>query len=266
MVIAFDTLVIFLLLGAAAGLVAGLLGVGGGLVIVPVLVSVFNGGMIHPDLVMHVAIGTSLASIVLTSMSSVYTHHRHAAVLWPVMVWLAPGIVLGALLGSYIADSTSSHLLTIIFGCFELLVAWQLLSGFKPTPGRIVPAPTILMMVGSVIGVLSAMLGIGGGTMTVPFLVWCNTSMQKAVATSAAAGMPIAIAGSAGYIVMGYGDARLPEWSSGYVYWPALLGIAVASLLFAPLGAQLAHRLPTQRLRAIFAFILAVLGVWMLIR
>ena len=261
-----NVVLIYLLLGAGAGLVAGLLGVGGGLVIVPVLVSVFSRGIVHPDLVMHVAIGTSLATIVLTSLSSVYTHHRHGAVLWPVMGWLAPGIVLGALLGAYIADLTSSQSLKIIFGCFELIIALQLLSGYKPSPSRVIPTRPILAGVGVIIGAISALLGIGGGTMTVPFLVWCNTSMQKAVATSAAAGMPIAIAGSVGYIIMGYGDAGLPDWSSGYIYWPALICIAVASLLFAPLGAILAHRLPTRGLKTLFAFILIALAVWMFMR
>lgn len=266
MIISLHNLVIFLLLGAGAGLVAGLLGVGGGLVIVPVLVSVFSGGIVHPELVMHVAIGTSLATIVLTSLSSVYAHHRHGAVIWPIMGWLAPGIVFGALLGSYIADITSSKALMIVFGCFELLIALQMISGFKPEPSRMVPVRAALMPVGVGIGVISAILGIGGGTMTVPFLVWCNTPMQKAVATSAAAGVPIAIAGTIGYVLMGYGDVRLPQWSSGYIYWPALISIAAASLLFAPLGAILTHRLPTQRLKILFALILVALGIWMLIR
>jgi uncharacterized membrane protein YfcA len=234
--------VAYLALGAFAGTVAGLLGVGGGLIIVPALVFLLGQQGIN------IAIGTSLATIVITSVSSTWAHHRHGAVQWPVFARLSPGIVIGALLGAVIADYMSAILLRQVFGVFELLVAVQMAMGARPDAHRAVPAKAEMFGAGSVIGGISSVVGIGGGTMTVPFLVWCNVSMRKAVATSAACGLPIAIAGASGYILTGWNESTLPEWSSGYVYWPAFAGIVIMSVIFAPLGAYLAHRLPVASL------------------
>lgn len=258
------TLAIYLSLGAVAGVLAGLLGVGGGLIIVPVLALVFRAAHMAPDVIMHLAIGTSLATIVLTASASVYAHQRHGAVLWPVVRWITPGIIAGAFFGAWIAAQLHSSGLKLIFGVFEILIALQIAIGKRPPPNHHLPAAAGLTGVGSVIGVISALLGIGGGSMTVPFLVWCNVSIQQAVATSAAVGMPIALTGSIGYLMMGLSDSHLPHNSLGYIYWPALLCIAIASLLAAPLGASLAHRLPTVGLKRLFALLLVCLGVWML--
>lgn len=260
-----EVVIIYLLLGAFAGLVAGLLGVGGGLIIVPVLVFIFTGQGVAEHLIVHLAVGTSLATIVFTSISSVRAHHQHGAVLWPVFWQLTPGIVIGAWLGALFADVLASDQLRRFFGVFELLVAIQMTFNVKPRPHRQLPGRAGMVGAGSVIGAISAIVGIGGGTMTVPFLVWCNVAMRKAVATSSACGLPIAVAGATGFIVTGWNAVELPAYSSGYVYWPAFAGIVIASILSAPLGARLAHRLPAAQLKRIFAVLLYILGLRMLL-
>ena len=260
-----DAVIIYLLLGAFAGLVAGLLGVGGGLIIVPVLVFIFTDQGLAEHLIVHLAVGTSLATIVFTSISSVRAHHQHGAVLWPVFWQLTPGIVVGAWLGAAFADVLASDQLRRFFGVFELLVAIQMTFNVKPRPHRQLPGRPGMLGAGGVIGAISAIVGIGGGTMTVPFLVWCNVVMRKAVATSSACGLPIAIAGATGFIVTGWNAIDLPAYSSGYVYWPAFLGIVIASILTAPIGARLAHRLPAAQLKRIFAILLYILGLRMLL-
>lgn len=260
-----ETLLLYLLLGAFAGTLAGLLGVGGGLVIVPALMFVFRGQGFVEAFVVHLAVGTSLATIVFTSISSIRAHHRRGAVLWPVVRQLTPGIVVGSLIGAAIADAMPAAVLRTVFGVFELAVAAEMAFGRKPSPHRRLPALPGMFAVGSVFGGLSAIIGIGGGTLTVPFLIWCNVAMRNAVATSAACGLPIAVAGTAGFVLTGWGEPGLPEWSTGYVYWPALLVIALATVVFAPLGARLAHTLPAATLKRFFAVFLAFLGVRMLI-
>ena len=260
-----EAVIIYLLLGAFAGLVAGLLGVGGGLIIVPVLVFIFTGQGVAEHLIVHLAVGTSLATIVFTSISSVRAHHQHGAVLWPAFWQLTPGIVIGAWLGALFADVLASDQLRRFFGVFELLVAIQMTFNVKPRPHRQLPGRAGMVGAGSVIGAISAIVGIGGGTITVPFLGWCNVAMRKAVATSSACGLPIAIAGATGFIVTGWNAVDLPVYSSGYVYWPAFIGIVIASVLSAPLGARLAHRLPAAQLKRIFAVLLYILGLRMLL-
>ncbi|CAK0774472.1 putative membrane transporter protein [Gammaproteobacteria bacterium] len=252
-------------LGAFAGVLAGLLGVGGGLVIVPVLVFLFQGQGIDPTVVVHLAIGTSLATIVVTSLSSIRAHHRRGAVLWPVVYELTPGIVVGTWLGAEVVHLLPTVALKIIFGLFELAVAAKIGFGLRPSPHRRLPGRVGMSGTGSLIGFISGIIGIGGGTLTVPFLVWCNTPIRNAVATSAACGMPIAVAGSLGFVATGWSVAVLPLYSTGYVYWPALVGVTATSMLTAPLGAWLAHTLPTTLLNRFFALFLFVLGVRMLL-
>ena len=259
------TLLLYLALGAFAGVMAGLLGVGGGLIIVPVLAWIFHGQQINDAIVMHLALGTSLATIVVTSISSVRAHHQRGAVLWPVVWRLTPGIVIGAWLGAAVADALPSAVLSKIFALFVLAVAAQMAFGAKPAPHRGLPGAGGMAATGGVIGVVSAIVGIGGGSLTVPFLTWCNTAMRPAVATSAACGLPIALAGTLGFIITGLNAADRPAWSLGYVYGPALAGVAFASMLLAPLGAKLAHTLPTETLKKIFAVFLTLVGTKMLL-
>lgn len=255
----------YLLLGLAAGLFAGLLGIGGGIVIVPALWYLFARQEFASQAVMQLAVATSLASIVFTAMASTHAHHRRGAVLWPAAATLAPGIILGALLGALAVGKLTSDMLRVAFGIFEILVALQIGLGINPAPHRELPGAAGMFAVGAVIGVLSALLGIGGGTMTVPFLLWCNIGMRQAVATSAACGLPIAVAGTAGMMVAGWGEPGLPAGSLGYVYWPAALAIVAASMVSAPWGARLAHALPVITLRRIFAVLLALIGLRMIV-
>jgi uncharacterized membrane protein YfcA len=231
---------------------------------VPVLAMLFAAGELPAELIMHVAIGTSLATIVITSISSTYAHHRHGAVQWRIFWRLSPGIVLGAWFGAAIADVLPTRTLQIVFGVFELAVAAQMAFSILPGARRDLPAATGLGLAGGVIGAVSAVVGIGGGTLTVPFLLWSSVGMRQAVATSAACGLPIALAGATGFMLAGWRHPGLPQWSTGYVYWPAFAGIVTASMLFAPLGARLAHRLPTSVLKKVFAVFLLLLGVRML--
>ncbi len=259
------TLSFYLVLGAFAGIMAGLLGVGGGLIIVPALAWIFHQQSISDAVIMHLAIGTSLATIVVTSISSVRAHHRRGAVLWPTFWQLTPGIVVGAWLGAAVADVLSSHALQKVFAIFVLGMSAQMGFGAKPAPHRDPPGTAGMLAVGGVIGAVSAIVGIGGGSLTVPFLTWCNVSIRQAVATSAACGLPIALAGSVGFVATGLNASGLPNWSLGYIYGPALVGIAFVSMLFAPLGAKFAHTLPTEILKKVFAIFLVLVGFKMLL-
>jgi len=260
-----DNLLIYLMVGAFVGIIAGLFGVGGGLIIVPVLAIIFKYQGVVNDIIMHLAIGTSLATIIPTSISSVIAHHRHGAVLWPAFMRLSPGILIGAFVAAYIADQISSDTLKIGVGVFVAVVAIKMFFDIKPKPRRELPGKTGMTLAGSVIGVVSALIGIGGGILTTPFLLWCNKTIRNAIATSAACGLPIAIAGAAGYIKTGLNSPMLPELSSGYVYWPAFIGICLASVVFAPVGARLTHKLPVDLLRKCFALLLAVIGIRLLL-
>ena len=237
-----------------------MLGVGGGLVIVPVLASLFAWQGLHSSIIMHLALGTSLASIIFTSLSSVRAHQKHQAILWPMFKKLAPGILIGATLGGLIAGYLNTQILKPVFAMFELLVAMHMLSTTQVQAHRGLPETAGMITAGSIIGGLSALVGIGGGTMTVPFLVWCKVNMRHAIATSAAAGLPIAIAGSLSYMVSGWKNPDLPELSLGYVHLPSLAGIALCSVLFAPIGARLAHSLPIHILKKIFALFLILMA------
>lgn len=260
-----QTIVIYLGVGALAGVLAGLLGVGGGIVIVPALAWTFQLQGVDEGIIMHLAIGTSHATIIVTSLSSIRAHHRRQAVLWPIFRRLTPGVVVGAFLGVAIADALPSETLRLVFGVFLMIVALQMAFGAKPPPQRELPKSAGMLATGGIIGTVSAIVGIGGGSLTVPFLTWCNTSIRYAVATSSACGLPIAVSSATGFIVAGFHNPELPAWSAGYVYGPALLGIAIASMSLAPLGARLAHTLPTLTVKRVFAGFLALVSLNMLI-
>jgi uncharacterized protein len=251
----------YLALGALAGTLSGLFGIGGGLVIVPALIFGFGLQGVSPDIAVHLAVGTSLATIIFTSISSVRAHHARGAVRVEVLKPMAIGIVIGTAIGVNVAVALSGQTLQTIIGLFALAVAVQLGFGLKPKAARAVPGPASLTLVGGGIGWASALFGIGGGTLTVPFLTWCNVRMQQAVGTSAACGLPIAVAGAATNVWAGWGHSDLPAWSAGFVYGPALLGIALTSIFFAKLGVRLAHYLQPDVLRRTFALMLVAVGV-----
>lgn len=252
---------LYLLLGGFAGVLAGLFGVGGGLIIVPVLVYSFTAQGFAPEVLTHLAVGTSLATIVFTSINSVLAHHRKGAVLWHIFIWMTVGILVGAVLGSLTAAAIQGPMLQKIIGTFAIVMAIQMALDFKPKASRDVPGKPGLGIAGVVIGWASAIFGIGGGSLTVPFLAWRSVPMPQAVATSAACGLPIAISGALSFMFVGWQAPALPEWSLGYVYLPALVGIAATSMFFARVGANLAHRLPPRVLKRLFALQLFGVGL-----
>ena len=255
----------YLALGAFTGFFAGMLGIGGGLVMVPVLTLMFAAQGFVPAEVLHLALGTSMAAILFTSISSLRAHHAHGAVLWPVVGRITPGILGGTLLGTLLASQVPSRPLALFFAVFVIFVAIQMFINLKPKPARELPGFTGMTTVGGGIGVVSSLVAIGGGALTVPFLSWCNVRVQHAIGTSAAVGFPIALGGALGYIFNGWGHLELPTGSLGYVSLPALVWLVVASMLTAPIGARLAHRLPVATLKRIFAGLLILLAGKMLI-
>lgn len=256
-------LLVYLALGLAAGFVAGLLGVGGGLVMVPVLAWAFAAQGFATDYNIHMALATSLAVIVPTSISSLRAHHAHGAVDWLAVRRIVPGILAGTLLGSLAAAWLSGTWLKAFFTVFLFYAATQMLLGFKPKPTREMPGWPGMTLAGSIIGLVSSWVGIGGGTLSVPFLSWCNAGLRRAIGTSSAIGFPIAVAGTLGYVISGQAAVGLPPASLGFVYLPALVAIAAGSWLTAPLGARATHRWPVVAIKKIFAGLLYLIGVRM---
>lgn len=249
--------------GACAGLMAGLLGVGGGLIIVPLLAYIFTKQNIPSEVVQHLALGTSLAAIMFTSVSSMRVHHGRNAVDWPIVWRITPGILVGGFIGSWLAAQLSTRMLKEFFVVFLFTVAVQMLLKVKPK-ARKCPGTLRFLSAGTIIGGVSSFVGIGGGTMSVPFMLRCNLTMHNAIGTSAAIGFPIALARAAGYAVNGLSAASLPANCLGYINIQALLAVALASIFTAPFGAQIAHRLPVQKLKNIFAGLLVIIGGKML--
>lgn len=248
------------LLGVFAGFVAGLFGIGGGLMLVPLLYMLFVAQDFPPQHVMHLALGTSMATIVVTSIASMRTHHRHGAVRWYIVKSMAPGLVLGTLAGSFIASSIPTRPLAMMFTVVVYYASLQMILDFKPKPTRNLPGRVGLLLVGVVIGGVSSLVSAGGGFMSIPFMVWSNVAIHQAVGTSSALGFPIAIAGVVGYALSGWYATALPEFSIGYIYLPAFVGVVLMSFLMAPYGAKLAHKLPVKLLKRAFGGFLALLA------
>lgn len=254
----------FVLIGLLAGYLAGFLGIGGGFIVVPALAFLFLKDPVTAPWAIHLAVATSLSTMLVTSLSSLLAHHRKGAVRWPLVRSMAAGLMGGAILGAVIAGLLQGEALVRIFGLFAILAGFQLILGRQannevPLPGRAAVSATA----GS-IGFISALIGIGGGAMTVPWLLWHGVPPRNAVATSAACGYPIAIAGSLSFVVLGLGS-NLPDGALGYVHLPAFVGIALAGALAAPLGVATVHRLPPRAVRRIFGVFLTIVGTRMLI-
>jgi uncharacterized membrane protein YfcA len=254
----------YLAIGLVVGFLAGLLGIGGGMVMVPMLVFVFTAKGFAGGHLMHLAIATSLATIVFTSLSSVRAHHRFGAVEWPVALAMAPGIVSGAFGAALAAGLLPTRLLVICFSVVLFYTGTQMLFEFKPRPGRKLPGALGLFGAGAFIGALSSLAAVGGAFLTIPFLSWCNVPLKRAIGTAAANGFPIAVAGSVGYVMQGLRTEDLPPGSFGYIYLPAFGFIVVTSMLAAPFGARLMHRAPLRPIRIVFALLLYAMGGRML--
>ncbi len=253
------------LLGLGTGFLAGLLGIGGGMLMVPFITIIMSARGVPPDLAVKMAIATSMATIIFTSISSVRAHQKRGAVRWDIVKRLAPGIVIGSLVGSMgIFSLLKGTYLAIFFALFVSFSATQMFLDRKPKPTRQMPGTTGQFAAGGFIGVLSGLVGAGGGFISVPFMTWCNVAIHNAVATSAALGFPIALANVVGYVISGQTVENLPAGSFGYIWLPALVVIAISSVFTAPLGAKAAHALPIAKLKRVFASILYVLAAYML--
>ncbi|HUW25147.1 MAG TPA: sulfite exporter TauE/SafE family protein [Gallionella sp.] len=256
----------YLVLGTFVGFFAGLFGIGGGLVLVPVLSWLFEAQHLGGAQNLHLALGTSMAAILYTAAASAYTHHTHGAVNMHIVRNTAPGMLLGALFGALLAGSISWLYLSIFFALFVYVVAIQMLLEFRPKATRKLPGRVGLILVGGGIGTVSSLVSIGGGTLSVPFMLWHNIPLRQAIGTSAALGFPIALGGTVGYITTGLALHTLPAATLGFVYLPALFMVALGSAFTTPLGARAAHRLPLQLLRRSFAVLLLVLATKMLLK
>lgn len=263
--IAWQFILLYLAAGSLAGFLAGLLGVGGGVVIVPILMFIFTAQHFPADHMMHMAIGTSLASIAFTSVASLRAHHAHNAVNWNIVKRITPGILIGTLAGTFLVAKLPANLLKGLFILFIFYVATQLLLNFKPKPAHQLPNLPGMFFAGGIIGLVSSFVGIGGGALSVPFMTSSNIRMHNAIGTSAAIGFPIAVAGTTGYVLNGLPVENLPAWSAGFIHLPSLACMVIASMLLAPYGARAAHRLPVATLKKIFAVFLYIIGAKLLL-
>ena len=257
---------LYVLTGVFSGLLGGALGLGGGIVVVPMLLLLFHLRDMDPAVMMQVAVATSLATIMVTSVGAVRAHHQRGSLRWPLVRQMGTGVLIGAFAGAFVADALSGPALTRLFGLFSVLLSVQMLimsvRQRKAAPGpEQLPAPRVLTLAGGGIGLVSSLFGIGGGSLTVPLLSAFRVRMVEAVAVSSACGLPIAVAGSIGFVVAGLGNPALPAGSLGYVYLPAAVGIGLASYPMARVGASLAHRLPATTLKRIFAGVLFIIGL-----
>lgn len=257
-------LVLYAALGAVAGILAGLLGVGGGIVLVPALSLIFEAQGYSPEATIHLALGTSLGTIVFTSLASSRAHHQRKHVDWAIVKSIAPGIVIGTYLGGVLAAHLSTPHLKAVFALFLVAVSIQMLTGARPHSTRMLPKAWGLSGVGLAIGGLSGIVGIGGGSMSVPFMLFCNVETRRAIGTSAAIGLPIAVAGSVSYLVNGLAASTAEPFTLGYLHLPALATVAALSMTTAPLGAKLATKLEPTRLRRGFSVFLILMAARML--
>ncbi len=254
-----------LLLGAFGGFAAGLLGIGGGMILVPFMIMLFPMVGIPEAYMVHTAIATSMATILFTSISSMYAHHRKGAIRWDIVAVLVPGIIVGGLLsGGAVFAYIDPAWLSLVFACFVAYSGAKMMWGKPPLPGRSMPGKAVTSGMGVIIGFLSGLVGAGGGFLSVPFMVRSNVAIHNAVATSAALGFFIALANSVGYVVSGQAEQTGVPGMVGYIHVPTLLGIVAVSMLMAPVGARCAHSLPVATLKRVFSFLLFALSLYML--
>lgn len=251
--------------GVFSGVVSGLIGVGGGIVIVPFLAWLFTLYGMPAETIMQTAVATSLATIIITSVAAVYAQHKRGAVMWPVLWALTPGIAVGAWFGADFAHFLTTNIMEIIFGSFLLLNGLRMAIKIKPKPHRKLPSTAPLFISGGLIGFFSTLVGIGGGALVVPYMNWHNVVMKKAIAMGSACGLPIAIFGAISFIIIGFDASNLPEGNIGYINIPAFFGIGLTTLFSTTLGVHFAHTLPTEILKKVFAVISLTVGVKMLL-
>ena len=257
----------YLVIGAIVGFFAGLLGIGGGAIMVPLLVIIFEAQNLPNEHVLHLAVGTAMSTILFTALSSIRAHAKRGSLRWDIPLALTPGIVVGGLAGSLFAGAISTFTLAVGFCVIIYIAGINILLDRNPKPGRELPGALGLNFAGFIFGAVSSLVALGGAFMTVPFMLYCNVPMRAAVGAAAVIGIPIALAGSVGYLYSGWSQQNLPSWSFGYIYLPAMLGIVISSVLIAPLGAAAAHKWPVKWLKRIFGVLLLVFAtrmVWSL--
>lgn len=253
-------LVVYLAVGVFVGILAGLLGIGGGTVIVPILSITLPLQNVNFDVVHHMALATSMANIMFTSVASARSHSKRGTVRWDVVKAMSPGLLLGTLGGTFVVSSIPTVPLKIIFCVFLTYTAVQMIMDVKPKGSRHLPGVLGLFLAGTFVGIVASFVGIGGGVLIIPFLTLCNVPMINAIGASAAMGFPIAVAGTIGFIYNGWGNVSLPEYSLGFVYLPALAGLVVASMLATPYGVKLSHTMPVKTLKRCFALLLLAMA------
>ncbi len=260
-----QTIIYFLLLGSFVGVISGLFGIGGGGIIVPILTVIFlSHDTIDENNVVHLALGTSMAIIIITSISSIKAQQKKKAIVWEVVKMMVPGIIIGTFLATFIASKLDSFYLSIIFACFMLYSSIVMFIGKKPKPESKIFSTKTHIFSGGIIGALSSLVSIGGGIMSVPYLLVQNIDIKKAIATSSAIGFPIAISGTLGYIINGWSHTSIDTYTLGFVSLPALLCVAFASYLTAPIGVMLVHKINVDLMKKLFSLIPLVLSIKML--
>jgi uncharacterized protein len=255
----------YLAIGAFVGFFAGLLGIGGGAVIVPLLAMLFDAQGLPREHLLHLAVGTSMSSILFTSLASIRAHAIRGAIRWDIARNMTPGILLGGLAGSQLAGKFSTFGLAAAFSVIVFFAAANMLLERQPSPGRSLPGASGMVAAGFVISGVSSLVAMGGAFMSLPYMLWCNVPMRQAIGSAAGIGFPIALVGTAGYLFLGWHAPALPEWSLGYVYLPALAGVSVTSVLVAPLGAKASHSMRTRLLRRVYGVLLLLLATKMLV-
>lgn len=260
-----EWILVYIALGAFAGFMAGLLGVGGGGILVPLLTFVFSWQHIGMENSVHLALGTSLTCMIISSSASMRAHAARGAVVWKVVAGMAPGIVLGAFAATQVAGHVNATGVAVFFALFMAFVAAQIFLDWRPQPGNKPATMGGLLAAGAGIGSVSALAAVGGGFLTLAYLGYKNVDVKKAIGTSAAIGFPIAVAGAVGYLVSGWSETLDEPHTLGFIYVPAFLAISIASYVAAPLGARCSHNLPEATLKRIFAVISLVLSVTMLL-
>ncbi len=256
----------YLATGLFIGFFAGLLGIGGGMMMVPALAALFGAQGLAPEHIMHLALGTSMASVFFTGASSVREHHRLGSVDWNIFWRLGPAMAAGGFLPSLASGWLPQRALALAFAVVVYGASLQIYAGRKPGAGRRLPGTLGLSLAGLIIGLIAGLVSAGGAFLSMPFMLWCGVPIRRAIGTGAALGLPVAVVGSVGYVISGWGVSALPEGSWGFVLLPALVPVVIASMLVAPYGARLAHRLPVDMLRRIFAFLLFALATHMWVK
>ncbi len=254
-----------MLIGSIAGVLSGLLGIGGGIIVIPLLVWLFKAQNIPSDLVMHLAAGTSLSVMIFTAASSLYGHIKHGVVIWPIYRQLAVGMIIGTVFGAIFGHFLPGKILEILFAIFVFIVAIRMLMAIKPKSKKTLPRPLSMFSIALLIGSKSGLLGLGGGAITIPFLGYCNVPVRDIVAVSVACSLTIAIVGTISFVFTGQHATDLPAWSLGYIYLPAFLGIVLTGPLCAQLGAYFSHKLPVTVLTRILGAALLIMAVRMLV-